>query len=277
MQPSEHNSESAYKSRAVQAGRFNVTAWHFLAVAGNNGPATNVVNRGVAELVWQYGEDFYDSGVPVPKIALIGTQLQVKQLQFGPTSEVVGIRLGPMGLRALSGMPACEITNQITNASDIIDPYSLNKLKTSVQTGLHSGVIQWPQKLRIGTSPPRAIAAFYGALRTLSPGASVSAVASALGVTQRTLERQASNWLGATPKQILRIERARRTLPRLEQMEDHRSVALDSGYFDQSHMSNEIRALTGMRPRDFIRRSIEPNKLNLNLAVFAGVSFSLCG
>jgi AraC-like DNA-binding protein len=85
---------------------------------------------------------------------------------------------------------------------------------------------------------PRAIAGLA------APGARVAAVARALDLSERQLERLLLHHVGLGPKRLARIARLRTALAvaRRGALAD---AAAAAGYADQAHMAREIRALTG--------------------------------
>jgi AraC-like DNA-binding protein len=77
----------------------------------------------------------------------------------------------------------------------------------------------------------------------------VDALASAIGVPRRRLERLFRRDTALSPKQYIRIVRLTALLRRLEAPDRDRliDVALDAGYFDQAHMARDFKALTARR------------------------------
>jgi AraC-like DNA-binding protein len=88
-------------------------------------------------------------------------------------------------------------------------------------------------------------------LRTTRPMPKLAVIASALGTTQRTLERAFEREVGLRPKQAARLLRVEHILaaaarrPRL----DLAKLALETGFADQSHMTNEVRRVLGTTPK----------------------------
>ena len=77
----------------------------------------------------------------------------------------------------------------------------------------------------------------------------VDALASAVGLPRRRLERLFRRETALSPKQFIRIVRLTALLRRLEAPDRDRliDVALDAGYFDQAHMARDFKALTARR------------------------------
>ncbi|MGC4053070.1 MAG: helix-turn-helix domain-containing protein [Paludibaculum sp.] len=61
---------------------------------------------------------------------------------------------------------------------------------------------------------------------------------------------------GVSPKLFCRVVRFRSLINRLAQDEDANwaDLALDYGYYDQSHLVNEFRELSGLTPTSYVAR-----------------------
>lgn len=80
-------------------------------------------------------------------------------------------------------------------------------------------------------------------------------MANKLGVSERTLRRDMSRFVGLSPKMLARILRFQRTLVSLRSSTplDLCTTALESGYTDQSHLGREFRELAGLSPAAYLR------------------------
>jgi AraC-like DNA-binding protein len=84
-------------------------------------------------------------------------------------------------------------------------------------------------------------------------GASVRAVAAALGVGERRLERVFDRCVGLTPKGLARVARFAHAVRSIERRSGAwTTVALESGYADQAHFIREFRSLAGVTPTSFV-------------------------
>ena len=92
----------------------------------------------------------------------------------------------------------------------------------------------------------RAIRASHGAVE-------IDALARELGVTARTLQRRFAASAGLSPKSLARIVRFQRVFAAWR--DDPQSLsraALESGYFDQSHLVRDFRDFAGAPPAGFL-------------------------
>lgn len=87
----------------------------------------------------------------------------------------------------------------------------------------------------------------------------VRELAAKLGVTERHLRSVMSRHVGLGPKRLARITRVTDTLRKAEQHARRQWAALAAagGYWDQSHMIDDFRALLGESPEAFLTR---PNR-----------------
>jgi AraC-like DNA-binding protein len=96
-----------------------------------------------------------------------------------------------------------------------------------------------------------AIAFAAGALER---GAAVSEVAAGLGLLPKRFVHRFREHVGLTPKRFSRVRRLQRLLRRVhgDGRADWARVAAEHGYFDQAHMINEFRAMTGLTPSAYL-------------------------
>lgn len=83
----------------------------------------------------------------------------------------------------------------------------------------------------------------------------ISSIASALGLSGRTLERRFKRETGLSPKQFAKIIQFSASLEQLEQQEFHKTNELvyENGFADQSHFIRVFKAFTGQTPGAFVK------------------------
>jgi len=80
---------------------------------------------------------------------------------------------------------------------------------------------------------------------------SIACLADKMGVNSRKLDRTFNTRVGLSPKTLCRIVRFQqifRLIERSENAADWAQIALDCGYYDQSHFIKEFRTFAGKRP-----------------------------
>jgi AraC-like DNA-binding protein len=66
------------------------------------------------------------------------------------------------------------------------------------------------------------------------------------------LERKFKDYSGFSPKDFFNIVRFKNVLKEAEQKRKPLAqIAIDSGYYDQSHFTNEFKKFSGYSPREF--------------------------
>ena len=150
-------------------------------------------------------------------------------------------------LEALWGRAARELREQLGSAADVPTRFRI----------LERALIE--QRVEAAHQHPSVRAA----LSTLVLGsAAVGAVARDAGVSARRLLTLFRREVGLAPKQFVRIQRFQRAFARVQsaQVTDLSKLALESGYFDQSHMIRDFWEFSGLSPREVQRRSEAPVK-----------------
>ena len=95
------------------------------------------------------------------------------------------------------------------------------------------------------------------AARALRRGQAVFEVTSDVGLLPKTLVRRFREQVGLTPKRYARVHRLQRLLASLpaERDIDWSRLAVEHGYYDQAHLINDFRDLTGITPTAYNARS----------------------
>jgi AraC-like DNA-binding protein len=93
-------------------------------------------------------------------------------------------------------------------------------------------------------------------LGAAGPASRTREVARQVGLSQRRLITIFKQELGVTPKLFSRVRRFQRALVQIRgsAVPDWPSVAVDCGYFDQSHMIRDFLAFSGFSPLEYWRR-----------------------
>jgi AraC-like DNA-binding protein len=81
----------------------------------------------------------------------------------------------------------------------------------------------------------------------------VAEVARLLGLSERQLERRFLERVGVTPKRFATLRRFERAVAFTRTAPSLTAVALDAGYYDQSHFIREFRRFTGVSPGALFR------------------------
>src|SRR5690606_30535227 len=84
------------------------------------------------------------------------------------------------------------------------------------------------------------------------------AVADAVGVGERRLQQLFHAHVGLSPRAFRRLSRMHACLRalRVRPRPGFAQLAAETGYYDQAHLANEFRALSGLTPNAFLERAV---------------------
>jgi AraC-like DNA-binding protein len=176
----------------------------------------------------------------------------------------LSIALQPGAALALFGVPADELAGRTVPWHDIASKAhrDLPELLASaagdaMRVGLVLGSLGAVQRPRDPGSR-RLVEHAAGQLRANAGGFSVRALAAELNLSERRLQQLFAEQIGLAPSVWRRLQRLHGTLRllRMAQTPHWAQIALCNGYYDQSHMINEFRALCGLTPQQFLRRVV---------------------
>jgi AraC-like DNA-binding protein len=173
-----------------------------------------------------------------------------------PPFTVIGARFHPGIGPAVLGLPAHELVDlHVPLAS--LDSRPARALAAGLTGAENAG--QAVRAMAEGISRPGGdtvavdplVRAAVGELDR--PGASVGALAQALGISERQLQSRFRDAVGYGPKAFQRILRFQRALAELRRGRARSGglaqVAASTGYADQAHLTRESRRLSGVSPK----------------------------
>jgi AraC-like DNA-binding protein len=171
----------------------------------------------------------------------------------------IHVDLDPLGARALFGLPLHELANRTVEVDDVLDePFLTERLAESRDWAGRFKLLDEMFTRRLADArPSREIAWAWRALQATHGRAVIGALAEELGWSRKRIVSRFRDEIGLPPKavaKLIRFERARRlagTLP-------WAALAFECGYYDQSHLINDFRAITGRTPETFLQDPTAP-------------------
>jgi AraC-like DNA-binding protein len=178
--------------------------------------------------------------------------------EHGGSSFGMQVDLPPPAARVLIGLPLHELARLAAPLEDVVDePFLVERLH-------EAGT--WEARFRLLDA---VLTKRFGAVRKPSPevdwawrqlvgtdgGVSVSALATELGWSRKRIVARFRDEVGLPPKALARVarfERAKR-LAEAEERPNWARIAVEAGYYDQSHLSNEFRRITARTPATFFQ------------------------
>ena len=167
------------------------------------------------------------------------------------------IRFSPVGFRGLFGIPARLLRDQAMEAELVLGPeiVEMHEQLAAVGSSQWQMVAERYLLRRVSmltVSAENHVAGRAAAAMQRSRGrVSVAEVAAGLEVSTRHLERSFQEQVGVSPKVFGRLLRLDHALELGGPASNWAEIASACGYFDQSHMVRDFRAMTGATPVEF--------------------------
>jgi len=189
-----------------------------------------------------------------------GAQPGPIELEIRGRYEATGIAFRPGGAAPLFGFNLAELAGSVVELEDI---WGAEARRLREQLGAESDDMRklralevWLARCYRDAELPRRVgfAAAQLARRDLPVG--VGEIADALGVSPKHLVAEYARHTGLTPKYFARVRRLQAAIGRIGFAEtpEWAEVAAACGYYDQSHLINEFRALAGATPTEYLAR-----------------------
>ena len=203
---------------------------------------------GCIDIIVNIGDDFItDNGRFIMKSErayLVGTMTKYKDTIQQPGSHLLGIRFKPLGFSAFYQYASLhEVTENTVEFEQNFLP--------EVRSGDHNifGKLDAHFYSRLCVRTQRLSHAVND-IEHLKGLISVENLAQRHSVTSRQLERQFKQHLGISPKEYANFVRYQHAA-QLIKSGSHQNlldIALEAGYYDHAHMTNEIKKYSGLPP-----------------------------
>src|SRR5262245_7893258 len=191
---------------------------------------------------------------------LRGPLIQPDERRFKSPAIMIGVRLRPGVAFILSGIAAQAIVGRRISLREIPAFGELVSDEAQLRTpeqyidALQGFLIQRLKDAHVqGT-----VAAAMSVIERTHGCARVAEVAARCGVSPRHLNRLMRMWVGYGPKRFASIVRFQESLKQLDHSPSQSAAALasDAGYFDQSHLSNNLTRFAGATPGHLASRCV---------------------
>jgi AraC-like DNA-binding protein len=221
------------------------------AVERLEGPATGVV------LIVSFGEPWLIDGESLVSFA---GGLRDRQVTTRHEGRAFGIHveLDPPSAHRVFGLPLCELAYAQVPLGQLLDePHLEERLHDAGSWDARFALLDHVLGLRLREArpPARELSWAWHRLRAAHGNLRIGELAQELGWSRKRLAAGFREHVGLPAKtaaRVLRFERAR-TLAAASPKPDWARVALKAGYYDQSHLVNEFRSITGRPPGTFFQ------------------------
>jgi AraC-like DNA-binding protein len=171
----------------------------------------------------------------------------------------IQVNFTPIGARLFFQLPLSELSNRTLGLDELYGDQSARVVEALAETG------DWDRRFdllealivrRIGAAkPPRGeIVRAWRLMQETGGTLEIGGLADDVGWSHKHLIAQCRDHLGAPPKLLGRVLRLQRAIKLIGHSNQPRWVelALDCGYFDQSHLIREFGQLAGCTPEEYL-------------------------
>ncbi|MGJ7554840.1 helix-turn-helix domain-containing protein [Variovorax sp. RB3P1] len=229
-----------------------------------------VLPDGAVRLVFNFGDAPSADGGQGQAVEAIGASAAPVVVRMRRQVDGLSVTLHPGAAAALLGVPAGEIGASAVHLDALWRGEGALLLARMADAPgdaerialLHTALLR---RLHGGESTGRAdgignAVAMHAARRIAAAGGRepLRDVAAAVGVGERRLQQLFHAHVGLTPRAWRRLARMHGCLRALRAQPSPAwaELALDGGFYDQSHLVNEFRSLCGVTPTEFLGRAI---------------------
>jgi AraC-like DNA-binding protein len=191
-------------------------------------------------------------------VLVVGPRVRATYHAAKGVVSCVELRLAPGTTRPLLGVPAVDLVGRAVPLGDLPARNArqlaaeLRGLEPEAALARLTEVL--PARLPVAADPSRTELVRAGvhamSIRTGHLPGPVPAVARELAVSERQLRNLFAEGVGLSPKHYARINRVRAVLTHAADL-SWAELAAVTGYYDQSHMTSDFRALMGVPPRSY--------------------------
>lgn len=228
-----------------------------------------ILPTGTLELVVNLRRDelrFYDAERPATCSRFSGAVVSGAHGRgFAPDTAdetlIIGVHFKPGGAFPFLGLPAGDLADTHVDLETLWGPPAgrLRERLCEARTSAERFQLLREEmlgRLCRGVEQHHAVSAALEMFGENQAGTTVREAARHLGLSQRRFIQVFKAEVGLTPKLFSRIQRFQQTRSFIRQTPspDWAALALDLGYFDQSHFIREFQEFSGLSPTDYMNR-----------------------
>jgi len=164
--------------------------------------------------------------------------------------QFAAIRFAPGTAAGFLGVPAREVLDQRVPLAELWSLRRSKRLADRIAKAAHPAPGLEDAAVALFDEPPDRL--ICQVVHDIRRGVAIPALAGKVGLSERQLHRRSLHAFGYGPKMLGRVLRMNRALADARTGLPLASVAAESGYADQAHLTREIKALAGVPPRDLL-------------------------
>jgi AraC-like DNA-binding protein len=189
----------------------------------------------------------------LPQATLAGMRRSVRQMHTSADAGIVLAAFSELGAAAFFAEPLHEIFGVTVELEQLVRRGDIARAEERLAAAAtHAERVAIMQQFllaqRRSAGGDRLVSAAVHAIRAARGSIRVGELARELAISRDRLEKRFRRSVGASPKQLASILRLRHAVDLHQRGTKLTRLAVDAGYFDQSHFIREFRAFTGTAP-----------------------------
>lgn len=218
-----------------------------------------IIPTGNVELIFHRGESMMNNERIIPVSSISGQSFSFTDLHPMGKVNMIAVVFHPFGAKAFFNMPIGELADSVVSAGEV--DIKLNELEDKILNAKSDDeCVSLIENYLIKSFKPykehnylRLLSAI-NVVNTPDENLSVLKLADSVCLEKKQLERTFNDYIGISPKKFMRIVRFQRALYILQNNPgiSFTQLAYESGYYDQSHMTNEFKLFSGYSPTQYI-------------------------
>lgn len=221
-----------------------------------------IVPGGLSEMIFYFGETpvySRDKRSQAGRVIISGQQTGYYELEVKGRMDLFSVQFKPEGVRALFNFHPGEIANTSIEADCIPDIEASMLCEALSEKGTFAArkeIVEAFLIKRLSVNYHHSFDRIADSVQTINLKRAIIGVDNLAGracLSIRQYERFFTSTIGTSPIQFLRIVRFQSAIDyrRLNPNLPLTTIAIDSGYYDQSHMIADFRKLSGLTPGEF--------------------------
>jgi AraC-like DNA-binding protein len=176
---------------------------------------------------------------------LVGAMTSYKETYLNSEHYLMGVCFKPGALsQFFNYLPLAEITEQTVELEKALSP-DISKMQELSFEELNAFFLK-----RL-TAPKQDLFTIVKRIKETKGQITVDALAKKNHTTPRQLERTFHKYIGITPKEFINIVRFQHVFSKVthnKKQESLLDIAIEHGYYDHAHLTNDIKRYTGVPP-----------------------------
>jgi AraC-like DNA-binding protein len=195
---------------------------------------------------------------PVPGTVITGLRATARRMRTSAGGGIALAKFSEMGARSFFAEPLHRLFGATRPLDEHVAPADVARVAQNVARA--EGALERVaifERFLLGRctyrSPDPLVSEALSAINAAPGAIRIAALARSLGVSQDALEKRFRRVVGASPKAFASIVHFRRALDAYPRLRPTLSeLALQAGFYDQSHFNRRFRSVTGAPPGRFL-------------------------